>query len=496
MIGSRSRYDYDMLVIGGGSAGLSAATIAAAMGAKTALVEAEKLGGDCTWYGCVPSKALLKAAKVAHHIRDAARFGLEAPEPVLELGEVLARVHRVQEEIYQDADAPEHFEKKGVSVLCGRAGFCDAHTIELATPDGEKKRISARYFIISTGARALVPPIPGLQDIPYLTNENLFDLKKLPEKLLVIGAGPIGLEMAQAFRRLGAGVTVVDMLDRIMVNDDPELAALLREHLEMEGIEFVLGARATDFSGDSHQTRVTLEQNGSGEKKELLADAVLLAVGRRPNIEGLNLEKAGVRADRKGIKIDHRCRTSQRHIYACGDVAGSYQFTHYASHMARVAVSSALLHLPGSLDAKHITWCTFTDPELAHVGATEQALRDSGTAYEVFRMPFAKIDRALTDGEPQGMIKVFAKRWNGKIYGASILGTNAGDLIAEYAVAMRNGLGLRHISGTIHAYPTYALGNRQAADQWYVTKRSVRLVKFLQFLFGYRGPVPDQIVVK
>jgi len=486
---SRKKYDYDMLIIGGGSAGLSAASMAAAMGAKTALVEAEKMGGDCTWHGCVPSKALLKAAKIAHHIRSAEKFGLENLTPKFDIAKVLQHVHNIQEHIYQDADAPENFEKKGVKVIHGRVRFLDDHKIEISGQDGKTNELTSRYFVIATGAKAFVPPIEGLADVPYLTNETLFSIQKLPRKLIVVGGGPIGAEMAQAFHRFGSRVTVVDFLDRILSNDDAELAALLKDHLSASGIDFVLNSKATKFEQSGGTITVSVENRTNGDISRLEADAVLMSVGRRPNIEYLNLTAAGVKYSKKGIDIDKRCRTTVSHIFACGDAAGSYQFTHYASHMAKVAVMNAILHLPTSMDAEHITWSTFTDPELAHVGATEKELLDSGRDFETYRLPFSKVDRAITDGETAGLIKVFAKKMNGKIYGASILGPRAGDLIAEYALAMRNGIKLSKISGTIHAYPTYALANRLAADQWYVGKNSPKRV---QRIFGYRGELPGE----
>ncbi len=488
---NRTKYDFDMLVIGGGSAGLSAASMAAAMGAKTALVEAEKMGGDCTWYGCVPSKALLKAAKIAHHIRSAEKFGLENLTPKLDITKVLQHVHNIQEHIYQDADAPENFEKKGVKVIHGRVRFLDDHKIEINGKDGKIQELTSRYFVIATGAKAFVPPIEGLSGVPYLTNETLFSIQKLPKKMIVVGGGPIGMEMAQAFHRFGSQVRVVDFLDRILSNDDAELAAILKDHLSASGIDFVLNSKANKFEQKNGIISVSVENRTSNKITELDADAVLMSVGRRPNIEYLNLAAAGVKSSNKGIEIDNRCRTSVSHIFACGDAAGSFQFTHYASHMAKVAVMNAILHLPTSVDAKHITWSTFTDPEIAHVGATEKELQESGRDFETYRLPFSKVDRAITDGETTGLIKVFAKKFNGEIYGASILGPHAGDLIAEYALAMRNGIKLSKISGTIHAYPTFALANRLAADQWYVGKNSKKRVRWLQRIFGYRGELPS-----
>jgi pyruvate/2-oxoglutarate dehydrogenase complex dihydrolipoamide dehydrogenase (E3) component len=482
--------DYDMIVIGGGAAGLTASGISASFGAKTALIEAKKLGGDCTWYGCVPSKTLLKAAKIAHHFKTADRYGLESCEAKFDFSKVIGHIHKTQEEVYRDADDPAIYEKMGIDVLSGSAGFLDNHTIEFTSNDGETSRLSSRYFIIATGSSAVVPPIEGLPDVEYLTNETVFSVDRLPQKMIVVGGGPIGVEMSQAFRRFGAEVTVIDMADGILVRDDRELAGIIKERLSEEGVEFILNSSVKKFEGNNTTIRVAVE-NGSSEAITVEGDALLIAAGRKANTANLNLEAAGVDYDRRGIVVNDRCRTSAKNIYACGDVAGRFQFTHFAEHMAKVATSNALLHFPMSLDSKHITWCTYTEPEMAHVGASEEELRWKGVSYEVYKFPFTKIDRAITENEKIGWIKVYAKRLNGKIYGANILGSNAGEMIGEYALAMRNGVTLRQMADTIHPYPTYVLGNRRAADQWYVRKQSRAFVWLLQKIFRYKGQLPD-----
>ncbi len=485
------RYEYDLMVIGGGAAGLTAAGAAAYFGAKVALVEASKLGGDCTWCGCVPSKTLLKAAKVAHTVRTAEKCGLCNLPLEVDFPGVMQHVCETRERVYEDADAPEIYERLGVDVLSGRARFLEPHVVELHDPDGSTRKLSARKFVLATGSSPVVPPIAGLADTPFLTNETVFSLQELPKRLLVLGAGPIGVEMAQAFRRLGSEVVVVDLVDRILGNDDEELAALLKAQLEQEGVRFELGVQVTRVEKCGAGIRLTGQRGEEGRPVQVEGDALLLAVGRRANVEGLNLEAAGVRYDRTGIPVDERGRTNARHIYACGDVTGRFQFTHFAEHMAKVAVSNAILHVPLKLDSAHITWCTYTDPELAHVGSTEAALRSRGKRYEVYRFPFTKIDRAVTENETTGWIKVFARKLDGKIYGVSILGAHAGEMIGEYALALRHGLTLRNIADTLHPYPTFVLGNRRAADQWYVRKHSRKLVWLLQKLFGYRGRLPD-----
>lgn len=484
-----SKYDYDAIIIGGGSAGLTASGIAANFGAKTMMVEKDKLGGDCTWTGCVPSKALLKAGKVAQNIRNAGKYGLIDREPEIDFKKVIKHVHEIRQDIYEDADAPENFEAMGIDVVEGEAKFEDPHTIKIALRGGETRTITSRYFFICTGASAFAPPIDGISTVDYLTSESLFEISELPEELVIIGAGPIGTEMAQAMRRLGSEVSVIDMADRIMVNDDPELAGLLREKLESEGIAYTLGAKVEQVS--SEDGRVAIEVQVDGETKTISGTDLLLAMGRRANVKGLSLEAAGVTYTAKGIDVDAKCQTNVSHIYACGDVTGDYQFTHMSEHTAKVAATNALLKFPMKVDANHVPWCTYSDPELGHVGATEQQLKDDGTSYEVYRFPFSKVDRALTESEGEGLIKVFAKKWNGKILGASVLGANAGEMISEYAVAMKNGVSLRNLADTIHPYPTYGLGARRAADQWYIKNQSEWQVKLIKTLFGYQGEVPD-----
>jgi pyruvate/2-oxoglutarate dehydrogenase complex dihydrolipoamide dehydrogenase (E3) component len=435
-----------MIVIGGGAAGLTSAGISAMFGAKTALVEAKKLGGDCTWYGCVPSKTLLKAAKIAHQFRTADKYGLKSQEAVFEFSDIMKHVSEVQNHIYEDADSPEIYRSMGISVLEGKASFLDANTIVVEGTGN--KTLTSRYFIIATGSRPAVPEVEGLGAVPYLTNETIFSLTRQPKKLIVIGGGPIGTEMAQAFTRLGSQVAIVEKNTRILGKDDPELGKLLLDQLAEEGIEFRLGMKVQKITSVNDVIRVSMKSNDTTEMTSIEGDAILLSIGRQANIRNLNLERIGIE-------------------------------------------TNALLHFPQKLDSRHITWCTYADPELAHVGASEKELRERGVEYEVYRFPFAKIDRAITDSDTTGWIKVFAKKWNGKIYGVNILGASAGEMISEYALAMRNGVTLRQMADTIHPYPTYGLGNRRAADQWYVRKQSTTLVRWLQRLFGYRGQLPD-----
>ncbi|MCW5978405.1 MAG: FAD-dependent oxidoreductase [Bryobacteraceae bacterium] len=469
-------YEFDLVVVGGGAAGLTAAGISAVLGAKTALIEAHKLGGDCTWYGCVPSKSLLRAAKVAHQTKTAGRYGLAPADPDHDFSRVMERVHSIRNHIYAEVDAPPNLEKLGVEVMPGRARFLDPHALEVQSDEGVR-RLTSRYFIVATGSSPRIPSLQTDGSIPVLTNETLFELQSRPRRLLVLGAGPIGIEMAQAFQRLGSCVTVVSHSDGILGRDDRELAGMLLERLRGEGIRFLLGAELARIENSAAWT-------ASGEPIE--ADAVLAAIGRKPNLESLQLDRAGVRTDEKGIAIDRRCRSSAKHIYAAGDVAGRFLFTHMAEHMAKVAVTNAILRLPARIDDRHVVWTTFTDPELAHVGATEGDLKRSGTGYTAHRFPFEQLDRAIADSEVTGMVKALANR-RGRILGASILGAHAGEMIGEYALAMRNRITLGRLSATIHPYPTYGLGNRRAADQFMVAKLTPRLVRWLKRLFGLRG---------
>jgi len=486
---------YDLVVIGGGSAGLTAAGMGAKFGAKTLLIERDRLGGDCTWTGCVPSKTLLKAAKVVHAVRNSGRYGVTNPAPEIDFSQVMRRVDLVREEVYHSVDRPEIYDAMGVKTCHGTARFIDNHTIEVEDSDGARQ-VRGRYIVIASGARALIPPIDGLQDVPFLTNESLFELQEQPRRLAVVGAGPVGTEMAQAFQRLGTEVTVIDTLGRILANDDDELAVMLQDVLAGEGVRYVLQADVRRVDRSGAEIRIIVEDGGS--ERTILADALLVATDRRPNVGSLNLDAAEVEFGKQGVTVDDRCRTNVRNIFAAGDVTGRYQFTHMSEHMAKVAVTNALLKWPMRIDAKHVPWATYTDPELAHVGATASDLKEQRIRFEVYRFPFNRIDRAVTDGKTTGLIKVFAKKLTGRVLGATILGAGAGDMIGEYALAMRNGVTLRQISDTIHPYPTYGLGVRRAADQWYIRNYSPRFVRLVQKLMGYRGSVnsyePGEIV--
>lgn len=475
--------EYDLIAIGGGAAGLAAAGLAAHLGARALLVESERLGGDCTWTGCIPSKTLLHAASVASSIRNSDRIGISAGDVKIDFGRVMDHVRSIRRDVYEKADRPEIYERMGIDVRHGRAHFIDAHALEITSEtEARAKRVWGRIIVVCTGAAPSVPAIPGLQATPHITNEDLFEIKNRPDHLLILGAGPIGIEMSQAFRRLGSRVTVLDKAPEILSKDDQRLAAILRSRLEHEGVDFVLKAGIESAQTWEHGVRMHVAGRAPVD-----GDLLLVAAGRNPNIYDLDLEAAGVHHDESGIRVDDRCRTNIRHIYAAGDVTGRYQFTHMSEHMAKVAVTNAILRVPARLDSKHVPWVTFTDPELAHVGHGESELASRGRKYESYRFPYERIDRADCEGATIGEIVVYASPLRGRILGASVLGTRAGELISELSLAMRSGIPLRRISDTIHAYPTYGLGVRRAADQWYVQRRSPAFVEVLKKVFRYRG---------
>lgn len=484
-----AKYNYDALVIGGGAAGLTTSGIAANFGAKTMMIEMNRLGGDCTWTGCVPSKTLLKAATVMHNSYQAESYGLAPGKIDIKPEKVMAHVDKIRKKVYEDADDPGIFENMGIKVVNGRAAFIDEHTLQIIDNQGIKSEVSGKYIFICTGSTAQVPPIKGVDSVDYLTNESLFEIDDLPDKLIIIGSGPIGTEMAQAFVRFGSEVHVVDMAPGILSNDDPELTSILKRTLEKEGVNYHLNTGVKEIKKSGNGVDITIEKEG--KESVLKADRLLLATGRKANIDLLELDAADLSYDNSGVTVNEKCRTNKRHIYAVGDVTGRYQFTHMSEHMAKVATSNALLKIPMKIDKKHVPWVTFTEPQLGHVGATEKQLREASKKFEVYRFPYSKIDRAITDGQITGLIKVYAKKWSGKILGASVVGAHAGEMISQYALAMRNGVSLREFADTIYPYPTYGLGARRAADQWYIRNQSETMVKWIKRIFGYRGDIPD-----
>ena len=493
-----ARYDLDLLVLGGGAAGLTASGTAAALGMKTMLVERHRLGGDCTWTGCVPSKTILHAADLRAAARDLGRYTAgDAEPPAVDFAAVMEHVRALRREVYHEADAPEVLAPFGVDVVGGEARFLSPHEAEITPADDDRftgaapaapRRVTFRKAVICTGGRAAPPPIEGLDGVDYLTNETLFELTEQPQRLVIVGAGPIGCEMGQAFQRLGTQVTVVDRADGVLSKDDADHAAIVQERLAREGVRFLFSAdveRAEPADGG-----VRLQVSVGGETQTVEGDVLLIATGRKPNTEGLGLDAAGVVATGRGVQVDEGCRTSQKHIWAAGDVTGEYALTHMSEHMGKTAATNAALRLGAKMYRDGFTWTTFTTPEIAQVGQTEAELRDAGRSFVTYRFPYTKVDRAITEDATDGHIKVHATKWRGKILGASVVGERAGELVALYAVAMKGGVTLREISDTIIAYPTYGLGARRAADQYYVQKQFPTAIKAIKRVFGYRGQTP------
>jgi pyruvate/2-oxoglutarate dehydrogenase complex dihydrolipoamide dehydrogenase (E3) component len=448
---------YDLVIVGMGSGGLVAAEFAASLGLRVAAVERGRLGGDCLWTGCVPSKALIASAKVAHHMRVADRYGIRAVEPEVDSARVWQRIHAVQEEIAFTDDDPARYTALGIELIAGQARVTGPHTVEVGD-----RVLGTRYILLATGSRPAIPPVDGLEDAGFLTSENLFELDRAPASLVVIGGGPISIEMAQAFRRLGVPVTVLQRRPGILPRDEPELVAILTTVLRDEGVELVV---------DVEVLRVTVEDgrkvvHGSvaGEPRSWAAEEILVGAGRRPNVEGLGLEEVGVAVGPHGVTVDERMRTSVPSIYAVGDVNGRHLFTHAAAYQGVRAVRDMFFPGRGKAGAL-VPWCTFTDPELAHAGMTVAEARAAHGAdgVEVLRHDLAHSDRARADGTTEGAIIIVIL--HGRVVGAHILAPAAGEMIGELVLVIDQDLKLTEVAGAIHVYPTLALGISQLAAE-------------------------------
>ncbi len=478
------KFDRNLVVIGAGAAGLVSSYIAATVRAKVTLVEASKMGGDCLNYGCVPSKALIKSARVAEQMRHADRYGLAAASPQFSFRAVMSRVHDIIAAI-EPHDSVERYSSLGVDVVQGYATIVDPWTVDIALNDGGTRRLTTRAIVIAAGAAPIVPDLPGLEGSGYVTSDTLWEefarLDEMPGRIVVLGGGPIGCELAQALARLGAQVTQVDRGARLLPREDAEVSALVRAAQEAAGVTVLTGRDALRVEGKS------LIVSHERREQALPFDALILAVGRKARLTGYGLEALGIETERT-VVTDAYLATLYPNIYAAGDVAGPYQFTHVAAHQAWYASVNALF---GQLrrfkaDYRVIPWSTFVDPEVARVGLNEQEAREQGIAHDVTVFPMHELDRAIADSATQGFVKVLTQPGKDRILGVTIVGEHAGELLAEHVLAMKHGLGLNKILGTIHSYPTMAEANKYAAGEWKKARKPERLLRLVERYHAWR----------
>lgn len=463
-------YEYDLVIIGGGSAGLVVASAAAQLKAKVALIERDRLGGDCLWYGCVPSKSLIHASRIAYQVKNSARFGIDVPNTEVDFAKAIGHVQNAIAAI-QPHDSPERFTSLGVEVIFGTGQFVDRQTFQI-----NHRQLKARNFVIATGSRPAIPAITGLQEAGYITNEQVFNLTDRPQSLAVIGGGPIGCELGQAFSRLGSQVTIIASRDNLLPKEDPEAAEIIRAQFESEGIRVITKTRVEKI-----EIAAGKKQVWTGNEK-IAVDEILIATGRQPNVELLNLEAAGVEFDKKAVKVNEKLQTTNPRIYACGDVIGGYQFTHVAGYEASVVLKNALFFPLTKANYRVVPWATFTDPELARVGLIEgQAREKYGDDIYILKQEFADVDRAQAEATTKGFAKIIT-RSNGELLGATIVGSSAGELIHEVVLAMSYKLKVSALSGIIHVYPTLAEVNSKAALQ--LTKQKYANNPILQNLLN------------
>ena len=474
------KYDNNLVVIGAGSAGLIAALIAATVKARVTLVERGDMGGDCLNTGCVPSKTLIASAKAAHVLRHGERYGLKNVAGEVDFARVMARVRSAIATI-APKDSMARYEGLGVRCIAGHASIVDGHTVDVAGT-----RLTTRRMVVAAGAEPFVPPIPGIDEVDILTSDNVWDLEELPGRLAVLGGGPIGCELAQAFARLGSRVSLIDMEDRLLPREDADAAAVIERVLADEGVDVLTGHRATRIDPGAI-TLDTADETG----KRVFFDRVLVAVGRRARSSGYGLENAGVQTNRDGtLVVNGALRTTARSIYACGDVIGPYQFTHMASHQAWYASVNALIapFYRFQCDYSCVPWATYTDPEVARVGMSAADADAQGMDHEVTTHPLDDVDRAVADGRMDGFVKVVSK--GDRVLGATIVAPNAGEMIGEFVTAMRAGLGLKKILGTIHVYPTYLEANKLAAGAWRRRHAPERLLQWVGKVHGAMRALP------
>ena len=519
--------EYDVTIIGGGSAGLVLAVAGAKLGRKTALIEKHRLGGDCLWTGCVPSKALLKVAKVANEIKHAEKYGFFLEGEVFnrapEFQQAMAYVRSTQQKIEEEHDNPERFREMGVDVIFGSGHFTSSQTFVVngavenrtnragETESEQTRTLTSKKFVISTGSRPAVPLIPGIETCDYLDSESVWELEELPKRLLVVGAGPIGVELGQAFHRLGAEVTLVQRSDRILTKEDADVSTCLLDCLREEGITIRLNTQITRVDNQKASpsvgrgpvprdnvspsvgrgpvprhaqgspgtvVNVTFRSDENGTEEQQF-DKILIAAGRTPNVEGLGLEEIGVNVSKRGIEVNNKLQTNVKNIYAAGDVIGHYLFTHVAAYQAQLLLRNIFFPLSKTVDYAVVPWTTFCEPQVARCGLTEAEAREKHGDVDVFTLPQADVDRAVADGETRGFTKVITSRWRGKILGVHLVGANAGEVIHEYVLAMQHGIPLRKLSEMIHVYPTFSSSVWRVAGKWFSESTLIRTVRKL-----------------
>src|SRR5438105_757922 len=496
---------YNVIVIGAGTAGLVTAAGTAGLGGRVALIERNLMGGDCLNFGCVPSKALISSARLIQQIRESEKWGLDRQQPQFVFEKVFERMRGRRAKIAPN-DSQERFESLGADVFRGEARFVSPHEIEVnispspqsspagrggrAAP-GNRQRLRARSFVIATGSRPVIPKIEGIDDAPYFTNETIFDeLKAKPESMIVLGGGPIGCELAQAFRRLGVQVTIVHRGDQLLPREDRDVAEFLERRLINEGVRIIKNADAHSVA-TSGAGKVALElldrQSGRLAERTFFADALLVAIGRTPNFQSLDLKSVGIDVSQRGVRVNDYLQTSQRHIYAVGDVIGPFLFTHMADAQARVVVRNIVVpfqFLRQKMNYSVVPWCTYVDPEVAHVGLGEKEAKQKNVDYDLFVVPLEDVDRAVVESEEAGFAKVLTAKGSDKILGATIVAPHAGDLLHEFVLAMKAGVGLGTIASTIHAYPTFAELARKAGDKYNKTRLTPRAKKVFTWLYA------------
>ncbi len=471
---------YNLVVLGAGTAGLVASLGAAGLGARVALGERHLLGGDCLNYGCVPSKALIRASRAFSSVRDAKQFGVDIPDGMkVDFGKVMERMRRLRASISGN-DSAERLRSHGVDLYIGEARFTGRDSVEIGGT-----RLTFRRAVIATGARARAPFIPGLEETGYLTNETIFSLTDLPGSMAVIGAGPIGCEMAQSFQRFGSKVTILEKTGQLLPREDVDAGRRLLRSFQSDGIDIRFNATVDEVV--TRDVKKVIRFTRAGKKEEITVDAILVGIGRAPNVDGLGLEEAGVvYDDRKGVEVNDRLQTTNPSVYAAGDICSRYKFTHSADAMARIVIRNALFGGRSKVSDLVIPWCTYTEPEIAHVGVSEADIEKDGLEVDTYIQEFNEVDRAILDGEEDGYVKVFTRKGTDRILGATIVGSHAGDMISEITMAMVGGLGLKTVSGTIHPYPTQGEAIKKVGDSYFRSRMSPFLSRVFSFWFKVR----------